>query len=324
RVPVDLTTAPVRDGDQLVGAVMTFTDRRPHEELVVRYEAELAEHAERYAALAARYAELTAVHSESRTGGQDPLEVVTAEPPRPAGTAPTVTHHPTTLGTILTAGIDKARALTGPHRTQFAVHAPPVVVSLDPDRASTALAHLIADASGIASTGTARPRTQPSPRTDTTVVITASPLADRLRIEISGPRAVNDPTHVLIARGIVDAHGGELAVRHHPRGSGLTYVIQLPHTPLPPLLPAASRASIPRTGPSALSPAAPSAVSLPPSPVRAPVAGSWIIGAAIDARWDRRAARTRPYTTPPRPREISDGEQQRLVDLLARIRQHPA
>ncbi|MGQ4415528.1 PAS domain-containing protein [Streptomyces sp. SAS_269] len=33
RVAVDLTTAPVRDGDQLVGAVMTFTDRRPYDDL---------------------------------------------------------------------------------------------------------------------------------------------------------------------------------------------------------------------------------------------------------------------------------------------------
>ncbi|MFD7503821.1 PAS domain-containing protein [Streptomyces sp. NPDC059850] len=33
-VPVDLTTAPVRDGEQLVGAVMTFTDRRAEEALV--------------------------------------------------------------------------------------------------------------------------------------------------------------------------------------------------------------------------------------------------------------------------------------------------
>nr|WP_234899745.1 PAS domain-containing protein [Streptomyces filamentosus] len=324
RVPVDLTTAPVRDGDQLVGAVMTFTDRRPYEELVVRHEAELAEHAERYAALAARHAELTAPRPASRTAGPAPLLTGTAEPPRPAGAAPSVARHPTTLGTILTAAIDKAVVLTGPHRTRFAVHAPPVVVSLDPDRASTALAHLIADASGTASTGTARPQAQPSPRTDTTVVITASPFADRLRIEISGPQAVNDPTHVLVARGIVDAHDGELAVRHHPRGSGLTYVIQIPHTPLPPLLPAAARASVPRTGRPVLSSAASSAVSLPPSPVRAPVAGSWIIGAAVDARRDRTAARTRPYAAPPLPRKASDGEQQRLVDLLARIRQHPA
>lgn len=43
QVPVDLTTAPVRDGDQLVGAVMTFTDRRAHEELVDQHDAELAE-----------------------------------------------------------------------------------------------------------------------------------------------------------------------------------------------------------------------------------------------------------------------------------------
>ncbi|MFI6640319.1 PAS domain-containing protein [Streptomyces sp. NPDC050504] len=49
-VPVDLTTAPVRDGDQLVGAVMTFTDRRPYEELVARQKTEAAERDERHAA----------------------------------------------------------------------------------------------------------------------------------------------------------------------------------------------------------------------------------------------------------------------------------
>ncbi|MFF8833902.1 PAS domain-containing protein [Streptomyces sp. NPDC015130] len=93
RVPVDLTTAPVRDGDQLVGAVMTFTDRRPYEQLVEEHTAELAErterhaaeladraerHAvereeqqERYASLAARHEQLTAVLAESLRG---PLE----------------------------------------------------------------------------------------------------------------------------------------------------------------------------------------------------------------------------------------------------------
>ncbi|MFJ2476384.1 PAS domain-containing protein [Streptomyces sp. NPDC087659] len=47
-VPVDLTTAPVRDGEQLVGAVMTFTDRRPYEEQAERHAAELAERDEKY------------------------------------------------------------------------------------------------------------------------------------------------------------------------------------------------------------------------------------------------------------------------------------
>ncbi|MFB6836629.1 PAS domain-containing protein [Streptomyces sp. NPDC056361] len=84
RVPVDLTTAPVRDGDQLVGAVMTFTDRRPYEELAEQHAAELADRAERhaaereaqqerYASLAARHEQLTAVLAESLRGPLDEL-----------------------------------------------------------------------------------------------------------------------------------------------------------------------------------------------------------------------------------------------------------
>ncbi|MCS0635113.1 PAS domain-containing protein [Streptomyces sp. LP05-1] len=58
-VPVDLTTAPVRDGDQLVGAVMTFTDRRPYEEQAARHEAELTELTEAHETA---LAELTGKH----------------------------------------------------------------------------------------------------------------------------------------------------------------------------------------------------------------------------------------------------------------------
>ncbi|MFE6664004.1 PAS domain-containing protein [Streptomyces sp. NPDC057697] len=109
QVPVDLTTAPVRDGDQLVGAVMTFTDRRPYEELGAQHRAELAEltgshtaevaelterhgaeladRSERYAAeleaqadrltaLTARHTQLTAVLGESLRG---PLEELRGE-----------------------------------------------------------------------------------------------------------------------------------------------------------------------------------------------------------------------------------------------------
>ncbi|MFD5747959.1 PAS domain-containing protein, partial [Streptomyces sp. NPDC127033] len=47
KVPVDLTTAPVRDGDQLVGAVMTFTDRRPYDELIEQHATELTAAEER-------------------------------------------------------------------------------------------------------------------------------------------------------------------------------------------------------------------------------------------------------------------------------------
>ncbi|WP_010467940.1 response regulator [Streptomyces somaliensis] len=104
-VPVDLTTAPVRDGDQLVGAVMTFADRRPYEQLaeehaervaalreehaaeaaetaekhraeIDAYEERLADAGKRYASLAGRHAQLAAVLGESLRG---PLEELRRE-----------------------------------------------------------------------------------------------------------------------------------------------------------------------------------------------------------------------------------------------------
>lgn len=57
KVPVDLTTAPVRDGDQLVGAVMTFTDRRPYDILAEEKDAEATRHTEELARIADEHAE---------------------------------------------------------------------------------------------------------------------------------------------------------------------------------------------------------------------------------------------------------------------------
>ncbi|MFJ6580837.1 PAS domain-containing protein [Streptomyces sp. NPDC091368] len=372
RVPVDLTTAPVRIGDRLVGAVVAFSDRRPYERLIeehaadtvgraerhaadrgeleARYAQERAELEARYAALAARHAELTALLGAPARGEPQPGREVVVDPAGPAPVA--VTRHPTTLGTVVNAGLEKASALTGAHRAQFAVHAPPVVVTLDPALASTALAHLIADAAGVTSTGEA-PRPGPSARqaADTTVVITAAVREDELRIEVCGPRAVNDPAHLLVARRIVDAHGGVLTARERPRTPGLTYVVRIPQAPPP-----ASAAALPR--PAQASPAAFS------RPAQAPVAGSWIIGAAVSARRDRAAAlpssapgpssltsqagRSRPYVVPPRAeqttprtaspspasrrpertqwgqRDTDEADQQRIVRLLARIRRPSA
>ncbi|WSQ10346.1 PAS domain-containing protein [Streptomyces sp. NBC_01231] len=86
RVPVDLTTAPVRDGDQLVGAVMTFTDRRPYDALAdekstveKRHEDELErlseEHASELTALRQKHvAELEEIreqHEEELAAGEE-------------------------------------------------------------------------------------------------------------------------------------------------------------------------------------------------------------------------------------------------------------
>ncbi|MFJ9422517.1 PAS domain-containing protein [Streptomyces sp. NPDC101249] len=85
-VSVDLTTAPVRDGDQLVGAVMTFTDRRPFdvlaeekEEAEKRHHQDLErideEHASELTALRHQHVteleELTERHAEELAAGEE-------------------------------------------------------------------------------------------------------------------------------------------------------------------------------------------------------------------------------------------------------------
>ncbi|WP_437114931.1 PAS domain-containing protein [Streptomyces flaveolus] len=68
KVPVDLTTAPVRDGDQLVGAVMTFTDRRPYDALVEEKAALEKAHAEELERLSEEHAsDLTALRQQHVT-----------------------------------------------------------------------------------------------------------------------------------------------------------------------------------------------------------------------------------------------------------------
>ncbi|OIJ69261.1 nickel transporter [Streptomyces mangrovisoli] len=86
KVSVDLTTAPVRDGDQLVGAVMTFTDRRPYDQLAQekvddekKYEEELErlseEHASDLTALRQKHVteieDLEERHAEELAAGEE-------------------------------------------------------------------------------------------------------------------------------------------------------------------------------------------------------------------------------------------------------------
>ncbi|MEV7433312.1 PAS domain-containing protein [Streptomyces griseoviridis] len=68
QVSVDLTTAPVRDGDQLVGAVMTFTDRRPYDVLAEEKEEAERRHHEDLERLDEEHAsELTALRQKHVT-----------------------------------------------------------------------------------------------------------------------------------------------------------------------------------------------------------------------------------------------------------------
>lgn len=241
-VPVDLTTAPVRDGDQLVGAVMTFTDRRS------------------YDALAARHAQLLAVLDVSLRG---PLHELRGELGElvadPAGQlwpeANQVLHYlaagyarmttlvdnvlsyqrlaagkerldrsVVSLETVVAAGVEGAIELIGPGRAQFAVHAPPIEAEVDPVRLAQALAHLIADVAGLDATGNA---TAAAPG-DSTIVVAAAQRGDVVRIEVRGPHPGGDAVHEPIVRGIVRKHGGVLQTHEMPGMGGSAYVLEVP------------------------------------------------------------------------------------------------
>lgn len=263
-MPVDLTTAPVRDGEQLVGAVMTFTDRRS------------------YDALAARHAQLLAVLDVSLRG---PLAELRGElgglAADPAGQlwpeANQVLHYlaagyarmttlvdnvlsyqrlaagkerlareTVSLDAVVAAGVEGAIELIGPGRARFAVHAPPIEAEVDPVRLAQALAHLIADVAGLDATGNAMavggtaaqdpgahgaPGGAPQPAAapgDSTIMVGAAQRGDVVRIEVRGPHPGGDPVHEPIVRGIVRKHGGVLQTHKMAGMSGSAYVLEVP------------------------------------------------------------------------------------------------
>ncbi|MFF0624716.1 PAS domain-containing protein [Streptomyces sp. NPDC004296] len=254
-VAVDLTTAPVRDGDQLVGAVMTFTDRRPYDSLV------------------ARHAQLLAVVGQSLRGPLAELGgELTTLASDPAGQlwpeANQILHHlaagharmttlvdnvlsyqrldsgkeklnrtKVSLDQVVAAGVEGAVELIGPGRAQFAVHAPPIAALVDAERLAQALSHLIADVAGVDSTGrhpagdgTAGPGGRPVPG-DSTIVVAAAKRGEVVRIEVRGPFGGGDPVHGPIVRGIVRMHDGLIQTHKVPGGSGAggsAYVLELP------------------------------------------------------------------------------------------------
>ncbi|RBM05693.1 PAS domain-containing protein [Streptomyces sp. PT12] len=241
-VPVDLTTAPVRDGDQLVGAVLAFTDRRAMDSLVARNE------------------QLVSVLSEGLRGPLEQLRnELSALAADPAGQlwpeANQVLHHlaagytrmttlvdnvlsyqrldegreklaleRVSLDAVVSAGVEGATELIGPGRAQFAVHAPPIEAEVDPERMAQALAHLVADVAGVDATG--RAVNGGAPTGDSTIVVAAAQRGDVVRIEVRGPYPGGDQVHQPIVRGIVKQHGGVLQT--HDVAGTAAYVLEVP------------------------------------------------------------------------------------------------
>ncbi|MGY1452154.1 PAS domain-containing protein [Streptomyces sp. SS8] len=242
-VPVDMTTAPVRDGDQLVGAVLAFTDRTAYDALAARHEQLLAvlesglrgpleqlrgelgglaadpagqlwpEANQTLHYLAAGYARMTTL--VDNVLGYQRLD---------AG-AERLARETVSLDEVVSAGVEGAIELIGPGRAQFAVHAPPVDVEVDPVRLAQALAHLVADVAGVDATGNA----QGPASGDSTIVVAAAQRGDVVRIEVRGPYGGGSPVHEPLVRGIVRRHGGVLQTHQVPgAGGGSAYVLEVP------------------------------------------------------------------------------------------------
>ncbi|MGW4898465.1 PAS domain-containing protein, partial [Kitasatospora sp. NPDC004240] len=273
-VTVDLTTAPVRDGDQLVGAVMTFTDRSRELALVARnehltavLESELggaltALH-RRIDALAADPAgqlwpeanwTLRRLADECRRFGKL-IDGVLAHQRSEDGAAGDgkggegrrdAEKVPVGLDKVVRRAVEQAGELVGGGRVRFSVHAAAVEVIADEKRLAQALAHLVADVSGVALSLDAVPATASpdAPAVDgtPTVVLAAAQRGEVARVEIRGPGRGGSPVHLPIARDVVERHGGVLQPHELPGKAGTTYVVELP------LDPAAAKAAAERAG----------------------------------------------------------------------------
>ncbi|MGY0462924.1 PAS domain-containing protein [Kitasatospora sp. cg17-2] len=321
-VTVDLTTAPVRDGDQLVGAVMTFTDRSRELALVARnehltavLESELggaltALH-RRIDALAAdpagqlwpeanwtlrrladecrRFGKLidgVLAHQRSEAGESATADADGKGGPKPAERVPVA------LDKVVRRAVEHAGELVGAGRVRFSVHAAAVEVIADEQRLAQALAHLVADVSGVGlsldaepelpSPGLAAPGTPALPpgAGDTpAVVLAAAQRGEVARVEIRGPGRGGSPVHLPIARAVVERHGGVLQPHELPGRAGTTYVVELPLDPVAAKA-AAERAGAegrsdrPKESDSAVLPDLPGIPQLPTARAEEPAAGS--------------------------------------------------
>ncbi|AUG78377.1 hypothetical protein CFP65_3587 [Kitasatospora sp. MMS16-BH015] len=302
-VTVDLTTAPVRDGEQLVGAVMTFTDRTRELALIARNEHLTAVlESELGGALTALHRRIDALAGDPAgqlwpeanwtlrrladecrrfsTLIEGVLDHQRSEDALETGRKP-ARRSPVGLDKIVQTAVEQAGELVGAGRVRYSVHAAALEVTADRDRLSQALAHLVADVSGVALSldGPAAPVGEqlgvpalpPVGGDAPMVVLAAAQRGEAARIEIRGPGRVSSPVHLPIARAIVERHGGVLQRHELPRQAGTTYVVELPLDPAAVAKAAAEgQRTVPKETDTAMLPDLP---EVPPRPEQSPVAG---------------------------------------------------
>jgi len=231
-VYVDLTTAPVYEGENIIGAVMTFVDNSAAR-ATARQAAELTDVLDKdlrgaLTDVAARLQQYIEYGEAGYAAEQLPeLAEVGADLERLAELATDlVDFQQSVLGTLeyrpeaaqLAEVLDEAVLAAAPTAAacgvEIAAHCAEVEVDLDPRLFVKLLIHLLADMVAVSPVGGK-------------IVVTAARRGALARIEIRGPHTGGSPLHLPIAQAIAVKHGGTVTT-HRIAGKGNTHVIEVP------------------------------------------------------------------------------------------------
>lgn len=236
-VYVDLTTAPVYEGENIIGAVMTFVDNsaartsaRQAAELthvldkdlrgslvdVAARLREIADYAEsEYAA--SGYGSATLPMLEEVGADLDQLTTLTADVVDfQQSVLGSLEYDPETvqLGDVVEAAVDAAAPAAAASGVEITSHCAEVELDVDAELFIKLLTHLLADMVAVSPVGGK-------------IVVTAARRGALARIEIRGPHTGGGPLHLPIAQAIAARHGGTVTT-HRIAGKGNTHVIEVP------------------------------------------------------------------------------------------------
>ncbi|MFG3039827.1 PAS domain S-box protein [Streptomyces sp. NPDC048330] len=265
----DVAVRPVSDGGEIIGAVVTLTDRRPYERLADQYDAartRAMRHHEAALALRQRQADRAEEHARELADFlrgtlaqalhrlHSELGRLAGDSSRPLWPEASVSLDALAAGLRMTMALVNTRAR--PYRQEVApVEAPRRTVFIDDVvragmRAATALTGpsrvqfsvhapkfaVFVDPDDVTTALGRLIAEVSSADGDATVsgprhvYVTALHRRGHLRIEVRGPHAGGGREHVDVVQGIAAAHGGTLLTRRAPEGTGSAYVLELPST----------------------------------------------------------------------------------------------
>ena len=231
-VTVDMTTAPVLEGEAIIGAVMTFSDNS-ETRAAARRARELAEVLEDdlrgplsgvlaelrgvagygIGELGPRVREALASATSDLTEVAQLVEDIVDYQRMVIGDVP-CERQPISLARIVDDAVAATEGAAAEAAVDLVAHAADVEVSVDPELFTMLVAHLLADMVTASPVGGK-------------VVVTAARRGPVARIEIRGPHTGGGPLHVPIARAIATRHGGTVTT-HRIAGKGNTHVVEVP------------------------------------------------------------------------------------------------